>query len=112
METQTLTIPMDKLLKYQEQIYKRREYQNQSSKKYYNDNFKITDNLTDDESEYQNQSSKKYYNDNFKITDNLTDDEKERRIEKRNAYNARRRQLYANKKRLARIQEIINNISG
>jgi len=86
METQTLTIPMDKLLKYQEQIYKRREY--------------------------QNQSSKKYYNDNFKITDNLTDDEKERRIEKRNAYNARRRQLYANKKRLARIQEIINNISG
>jgi hypothetical protein len=86
METQTLTIPMDKLLKYQEQIYKRREY--------------------------QNQSSKKYYNDNFKITDNLTDDERERRIEKRNAYNARRRQLYANKKRLARIQEIINNISG
>ncbi len=86
METQTLTIPMDKLLKYQEQIYKCREY--------------------------QNQSSKKYYNDNFKITDNLTDDEKERRIEKRNAYNARRRQLYANKKRLARIQEIINNISG
>lgn len=86
METQTLTIPMDKLLKYQEQIYKRREY--------------------------QNQSSKKYYNDNFKITDNLTDDERERRIEKRNAYNARRRQLYANKKRLARIQEIIDNISG
>jgi len=86
METQTLTIPMDKLLKYQEQIYKRREY--------------------------QNQSSKKYYNDNFKITDTLTDDEKERRIEKRDAYNARRRQLYANKKRLARIQEIINNISG
>jgi hypothetical protein len=86
METQTLTIPMDKLLKYQEQIYKRREY--------------------------QNQSSKKYYNDNFKITDDLPDDEKERRIEKRNAYNARRRQLYANKKRLARIQEIINNISG
>lgn len=86
METQTLTIPMDKLLKYQEQIYKRREY--------------------------QNQSSKKYYNDNFKITDNLNDDERERRIEKRDAYNARRRQLYANKKRLARIQEIINNISG
>jgi hypothetical protein len=86
METQTLTIPMEQLLKYQEQIFKRREY--------------------------QNQSSKKYYNSNFRITDNLSDEEKQRRKNNRDAYNARRRQLYANKKRLARIQEIANSISG
>ena len=86
MENQTLTIPMEQLLKYQEQLIKRREY--------------------------QNQSSKKYYNQNFKLSNDLSDDEIQRRKEKRDAYNARRRQLYANKKRLARIQEIIDNISG
>ena len=86
MANQTLTIPMEQLLKYQEQLIKRREY--------------------------QNQSSKKYYNQNFKLSNDLSDDEIQRRKEKRDAYNARRRQLYANKKRLARIQEIIDNISG
>lgn len=86
MENQTLTIPMEKLLKYQEQIIKRRDY--------------------------QNQSSKKYYNNNMKIVSGLSEEEIQRRKDKRDAYNARRRQLYANKKRLEKIRSLIDKVSG
>ena len=45
-----------------------------------------------------NKSSKAYYNKTYKITNDLSDEEIQKRKEKKEKYNARRRELYKLKK--------------
>ena len=81
-----LTLPIETIMKYHNQIINRRET-------------------------YRKASSK-YYHEKVKISDELPEDEKQKRIEKRKLFNAKRRQAYKEKKRLEYIQSIVDNMSS
>jgi DNA-binding helix-hairpin-helix protein with protein kinase domain len=81
-----LTLPIETIMKYHNQIINRRET--------------------------YRKASNKYYHDKLKITDDLPQDEKQKRIEKRNLFNAKRREAYKQKKRLEYLQRMNDNMSS